>query len=68
MSRRVSIWRVVLVVGYLAWALTCSLVLGGGFTVLVFFGVWAGIWLAFSLFWGWADRTRRLVLRQRGYY
>jgi len=45
-----------------------SFALGGGSTVLVFFSVWAVIWLTFSLFWKRADRIRRLLLRQRGYY
>jgi hypothetical protein len=30
--------------------------------------VWAGVWVAFSLFWRWADETRRTLLRRRGYY
>ena len=53
---------------YVAWALICSFALGGGLIVLAFFGVWGGVWLAFSLFWRWAEGTRRLLLRQRGYY
>jgi hypothetical protein len=39
-----------------------------GFWIVAFVGVWAGIWLAFSAFWRWADETRRLLLRRRGYY
>lgn len=61
-------WRFGLVAGYVAWALFCSFVLGGGFVVLAFFGTWGAVWLAFSLFWKWADETRRHLLRQRGYY
>jgi hypothetical protein len=66
--RRTLSWRSAVVGGYVAWALVCTFVFGGGATVLVFFAVWGGVWLAFSLFWRWADGTRRLLLRKRGYY
>ena len=39
-----------------------------GFWLAAFLGVWYGIWIAFSTFWRWADETRKLLLRQRGYY
>jgi hypothetical protein len=61
-------WRSALVTGYVALALICSFVLGGGLAVLAFFGIWAAVWLGFSLFWRWADGTRRTLLRKRGYY
>jgi hypothetical protein len=61
-------WRLTLVAVYLAWALIWSFALGGGLVVLAFFGAWGAVWLGFSLFWRWADRTRRALLRQRGYY
>jgi hypothetical protein len=48
--------------------LLCSFVLGGGLSVLASFGVWAGIWVVFSVFWCWADETRNVLLRRRGYY
>jgi hypothetical protein len=51
-----------------AWALVCTFAFGGGFVVAAFFAVWGGIWLGFSLFWRWADETRRGLLRRRGYY
>jgi hypothetical protein len=46
----------------------CSFVFGGGLIVLAFFGVWFGVWALFSLFWRWADETRTVLLRRRGYY
>jgi len=52
---------------YVSWALVCAFVLGGGWSVLLFFGVWGGIWLAFSGFWQWADETRHTLLHRRGY-
>jgi hypothetical protein len=55
-------------VGYVGWALLCSFELGGGMSVLALFGVFAGIWVAFSVFWRWADETRKVLLRRRGYY
>jgi hypothetical protein len=58
------IWRSVIVAGYIAGALTFSFVFGGGLVVLMFFAVWGLVWLAFSLFWGWADRTRRALLKR----
>jgi hypothetical protein len=38
------------------------------FWVVALFAVWYGIWFAFSAFWRWADETRRVLLRRRGYY
>jgi hypothetical protein len=35
--------------------------------MLVFFAVWGAVWLVFSLFWRWAEGTRRALLKQRGY-
>jgi hypothetical protein len=58
------IWRSAIVAGYLAAALTFSFVFGGGLVVLMFFGVWGFVWLAFSLFWRWADRSRRLLVQR----
>ena len=61
------VWRSAVVAGYVAWALVCSFVLGGGLVVLGFFAVWAAVWLAFSGFWRWADESRRLILGRHGY-
>jgi hypothetical protein len=60
-------WRSAVLGGYVAWALVCSFVFGGGAVVLAFFAVWGAVWLAFSLFWRWAERARRLLLRRHGY-
>jgi hypothetical protein len=68
LRHRGLLWRSAVVVGYVGWALVCSFVFGGGLTVLAFFGVWAGVWVAFSIFWWWADETRTVLLRRRGYY
>jgi len=57
----------------------CALVGGGlttlavsgvwpAFWIVAFLAVWFGVWLSFSAFWRWADETRRLLLRRRGYY
>jgi hypothetical protein len=66
--RRFPVGRSIALGSYVAWALVCSFLLGGGLTVFVFFAVWGGVWLGFSLFWRWADETRRGLLRRRGYY
>lgn len=62
------------------WALLYGFVVGSalivmaffgdwaGFWITAFLGIWYGIWIAFSAFWRWADETRKLLLRQRGYY
>ena len=68
MRRRGLVWRSAVVGAYVAWALVCSFVFGGGFAVLALFGAWAGIWIVFSVFWRWADETRSVLLRRRGYY
>jgi hypothetical protein len=68
LRQRGLFWRSALVGGYVGWALVCSFVFGGGPIVLAFFGIWAVIWIGFSAFWRWADETRRLLLRRRGYY
>jgi hypothetical protein len=65
---RILNWRALVVAGYAAWALACTFVFGGGWDALIFFGVWGAVWFAFSLWWGWADDTRRALLRKRGYY
>jgi hypothetical protein len=49
-------------------AVLASLGEWAGFWVAAFVAVWFGIWLAFSAFWRWADETRRMLLRRRGYY
>jgi hypothetical protein len=62
------IWRLAVVIGYVAWALVWSFLLAGGPVVLAFFAVWGGFWLAFSRFGQSADERRRLLLRKHGYY
>jgi hypothetical protein len=32
--------------------------------VILFFVVWGGVWLGFSLWWGWADRVRHALLKR----
>jgi hypothetical protein len=66
--RRLPVGRTIALLAYAAIALGLAFPAGGGFAVLLFFGVWAGVWVAFSLFWRWADETRRTLLRRRGYY
>jgi hypothetical protein len=66
--RRSSRRGLALAVGYVAWALACAFALGGGWIVLLFFCVWGAIWFGFALFSNWANRTRRLLLKDRGYY
>ena len=63
-----TFWRSVVVAGYTVWALVWGFMLGGGAPVLAFFAVWGAVWLAFSRFARWAEGTRRLLWRRRGYY
>jgi hypothetical protein len=58
------IWRSIVVAGYIAFALVFSFALGGGLVLLMFFAVWGIVWLVFSLFWSWADETRRHLLKR----
>jgi len=51
-------------VAYVGLGIVFGVVLGGGAVVLVFFAVWGGVWLGFSLFWGWADRARSTLLKR----
>lgn len=53
---------------YASFALVCSFVFGGGLILLALFGVCAVLWLGFTTLSRRADRTARLLLRQRGYY
>jgi hypothetical protein len=64
----IPVIQTVALLAYVAWTLVCSFVLGGGTDTLIFFGVWGGVWLGYSLFWRWADNTRRGLMRRRGYY
>jgi hypothetical protein len=65
---RLFSWRGAVVAGYAAWTLACTFAFGGGWDAFLFLGTWGAVWLGFSVWWGWADRTRRAVLRKHGYY
>ena len=58
------IWRSAVLAAYVALALVFGFVLGGGIWIVLFFAVWGGVWLGFSLFWGWAQAARRALLRK----
>jgi hypothetical protein len=60
----IVIWRATIIVGHVALALTFSFVLGGGLAVLMLFVVWWLVWIGFSLFGAWADRTRHDLLQR----
>jgi hypothetical protein len=62
------IWRSALLAAYVALGLVFGIVLGGGWVVVMFFAVWGGVWLGFSLFWRWADAARRALMRKSGYF
>jgi hypothetical protein len=57
-------WRAAIIAGHVAFALTAAFVLGGGPAVLMLFGAWWLVWLAFSLFGDWADGARRDLLNR----
>jgi hypothetical protein len=58
------IWRCALLAAYIGLGIFFGVVLGGGWVVLVFFAVWGGVWLGFSLFWGWGDRARSELMKR----
>jgi len=58
------IWRAVLLAVYVGLGVVFGVFLGGGAVVVLFFVVWGGVWLGFSLWWGWADRTRAALLKR----
>ena len=58
------IWRSALVAVYVGLGLVFGLALGGGWVVIVFFAVWGGVWLGFSLFWAWMQAARNALLRK----
>jgi hypothetical protein len=58
------IWRSALLAAYIGLGIVFGVVLGGGWVVLFFFTVWGGVWLGFSLFWGWADRARSALMKR----
>jgi hypothetical protein len=53
---------------WVVWAIAFSFGSGGGVTMFAFFAVWGAVCGGFALFWRWADNTRRVLLRRRGYY
>jgi hypothetical protein len=57
------IWRSVVVALYIGLGLFFGVVCGGGPIVLAFFAVWGLVWGGFSLFWRWADETRRRLVQ-----
>jgi hypothetical protein len=58
------IWRAALLVAYIGLGIVFGVLLGGGAVVLMFFAVWGGVWLGFSLWWGWADRARDALMKR----
>jgi hypothetical protein len=58
------IWRAVLLAVYVGLGIVFGVFLGGGAVVILFFVVWGGVWLGFSLWWGWADRVRNTLLKR----
>jgi len=58
------IWRAILLAVYVGLGIVFGVFLGGGAVVIVFFVVWGGVWLGFSLWWGWADRVRSTLLKR----
>lgn len=58
------VWRSALLGAYVGLGIVFGIVLGGGAVVLVFFAVWGGMWLGFSLLWSWADRTRNALMKR----
>lgn len=50
---------------YVGLGLVFGVAWGGGPFVLAFFAVWGLVWVGFSLFWRWADESRRRLLQQR---
>ena len=65
---RVLTWRAAVVAGYAAWTLVSCFVFGGGWAALLLMGGWGAVWLGFSLWWRWADQTRKVLMRRQGYY
>jgi hypothetical protein len=57
-------WRAALLVAYVGLGIVFGVVLGGGAVVLMFFAVWGGVWLGFSLFWGWMQRASDKLLNR----
>jgi hypothetical protein len=49
---------------YVGLGIVFGVFLGGGAAVIVFFVVWGGVWLGFSLWWGWADRARNALMKR----
>jgi hypothetical protein len=58
------IWRAILLAVYAGFGIVFGVFLGGGAVVILFFVVWGGVWLGFSLWWGWADRARTALLKR----
>jgi hypothetical protein len=58
------IWRAILLAVYAGFGILFGVFLGGGTVVILFFVVWGGVWLGFSLWWGWADRVRHALLKR----
>jgi hypothetical protein len=57
------VWRSVFLAVYLGVPLACC-VAWGGWAWFMFFAVWGVVWFGFSIFWGWALRARRQLMKQ----
>ena len=57
------IWRILTLAVYIGLPLAGCIAWGGWAWFLLFL-VWGVVWFGFSVFWGWALRARRDLLRK----
>jgi hypothetical protein len=57
------VWRTAVLAAYIGLPLACCIA-WGGWAWFLLFAVWGLVWFGFSLFWGWAQRARREVLKR----
>jgi hypothetical protein len=57
------VWRSVVLAAYLGLPLAGSIA-WGGWVWFMLFAVWGLVWFGFSIFWRWALRARRQIMKQ----
>jgi hypothetical protein len=57
------VWRSFVLAAYIGLPLAGSIA-WGGWAWFMLFAVWGLVWFGFSIFWRWALRARRAIMKQ----
>jgi hypothetical protein len=58
------LWRTILASIYAGIPLACCVAWNSGWSMMLLFAVWAVVWIAYAVFWDWANRRRQALLQR----